>query len=66
MNKEMTPQQVGALPHNQIVAAVSMLSYFITEDASNYTQINSWARRIVGLTEEILTKQLEEEFTIDG
>ena len=50
------------LAHNKILAATSMLSYLVIDEPQNYSQINRWARRVVELSEEILTEELEQEF----
>ncbi len=73
MTLNLPPKQVNAILvaldaeiENQILTAMCMLNYLVIDEPQNYSQINKWARRVVELSEEILTEELEQELMQDG
>lgn len=59
-------EALDAKNRNKILTAMCMLNYLVTDEPQNYSQINRWARRVVELSEEILTEELEQELMQDG
>ncbi len=59
-------EALDAKNQNKILTAMCMLNYLVTDEPQNYSQINRWARRVVELSEEILTEELEQELMQDG
>ena len=59
-------EALDAKNQNKILTAMCMLDYLVTDEPQNYSQINRWARRVVELSEEILTEELEQELMQDG
>jgi len=59
-------EALDAKNRNKILTAMCMLNYLVTDEPQNYSQINKWARRVVELSEEILTEELEQELMQDG
>lgn len=59
-------EALDAKNRNKILTAMCMLNYLVTDEPQNYSQINEWARRVVELSEEITTEELEQELMQDG